>query len=1263
MNPLQRRLAGLRYRLRLFVGWRGLCGVTAIVLGAAVVFGLIDWTLHLPGLIRAFLLVGVLGTAGFVFYRYLFLPITARCDDLSLALRIEAHFPDLNDALASTVQFLEDSSDDSPAAGSVALRKKAIERAMEKADDVDFGGILDRRGGFWITVAAVTAIAVAGYFLSYQPTFSGIAFWRLADPFGNHTWTRIDLPDCPDKVAQGRPFPIRASIDGVVPKLGLLEIDDGANRKDRPLEIKIDANTGLGTIVSGIDMTQHLGKFKFRIFAGDGAYPPGSGAWHEVTVLQPPRFAKLNGQETPQIELRPPAYTDLPPLVKLPPGNKYIQAFAGTHVTFRAAVDRPIEEAWIEFRPENPLVRTAAQLAPFGLCDPLAAASSAGLGGAVWNRVPAHFVDNSRKVFVMEFVPPVTGEYHFEMRENAYLSKDYNAALDIKADPLPFVTLIRPGSSMDVVGDADIQFKLSVEDEIFAIRSVYLEFRRKSAEGQWLDVQPNRIPLYDHAGMGAFFPRLSAALANSLWLAPDLRLRPRKLDVVHRWMLKNQFKEGETVVVRACADDFCDIEPGRPPGRSTPVELRIVTPKEITQALEKGLEKAQGDLVRLQQMQDNALNLVKEIKDNIAKGQVTQKEIDKLIEAEQIQRSMQERVGQGPEDGLRDELAKLLQTVKENKLPGSDVQDQIKTLKMELDRLATEELPQIEPNLAETRKELGGAAKPSPKDKSPLNKAERHQQETKTALDELAKFLEPWASMNEIRGKTRDILNQQQTLRKETEKLDDDMRSAAGKPKNQDEHRQQMQNKAETQKDLAEKTRNLLDQMGKAEQKRAKDGDQDAADKLKRAAAIGRQGLLPENMRDVADKLNPDNPHMQEALSKQNKNVEKLQRMLGALDSKKEDDIDRLTKKRKNAAQAEEAVEKLAKDQERLQKKAKEANKIADPKERERELKRLAEEQEKLKEEAQNNARELARLQEDKASQDLDRAAQQMEEAAQKLKDGVNPEENQKEALDRLENAQQKLQEFEDELAREQLAKIDDRIKGLKERQDAGVERSRELQKKVLGAKSWTRGLLGTLDADRLAQEGLATETRSLKEKLKDAKVFEHIFEKAARAMDQAADGMSKRKEAAADRQVGAMDKEEIADESKRGEDIAQKQTLASQRLQRLLDALKQEMPDPLAKNDPPPEGQPPPDQDQPRSRPTDGIPPLAQLKALRAEQVEVNERTKAIAKQNPDLNALPDDVRRELEEIHNEQGRLHRLFEEMTAPGQTAPDRKGEQP
>src|SRR5947209_18088541 len=131
MNPLQRRLAALRRRLRLVVTFRGVSWVFALVFLAAAVAGLVDWRLpgHLPSLVRALLLTGTLGAAGYVSYRFLFGPLGAPANDLSLALRIEAHFPVLNDALASAVQFLENSAD-VERSSSPSLRREAVQRAL-----------------------------------------------------------------------------------------------------------------------------------------------------------------------------------------------------------------------------------------------------------------------------------------------------------------------------------------------------------------------------------------------------------------------------------------------------------------------------------------------------------------------------------------------------------------------------------------------------------------------------------------------------------------------------------------------------------------------------------------------------------------------------------------------------------------------------------------------------------------------------------------------------------------------------------------------------------------------------------------------------------------------------------------------------------------------------------------------------------------------------------------------------------------------------
>src|SRR6266404_6215421 len=98
MNPLQIRLAALRRRLRMVVTFRGLSWVAAFLLLVLALAGLLDWRIHLPDLVRAVLLAATLAAAGYVALRYLIAPLWTKADDLSLALRVDEHYPALNDA-------------------------------------------------------------------------------------------------------------------------------------------------------------------------------------------------------------------------------------------------------------------------------------------------------------------------------------------------------------------------------------------------------------------------------------------------------------------------------------------------------------------------------------------------------------------------------------------------------------------------------------------------------------------------------------------------------------------------------------------------------------------------------------------------------------------------------------------------------------------------------------------------------------------------------------------------------------------------------------------------------------------------------------------------------------------------------------------------------------------------------------------------------------------------------------------------------------
>src|SRR4051794_23759527 len=101
MNPLQTRLAGLRRRLRLFVTLRGVCYLAGALLGGVLLAGLLDWLIHLPSLMRAVFLAGTLTLSVYTALRYLARPLSTKMDDLSLALKVEDAYPELNDALAS----------------------------------------------------------------------------------------------------------------------------------------------------------------------------------------------------------------------------------------------------------------------------------------------------------------------------------------------------------------------------------------------------------------------------------------------------------------------------------------------------------------------------------------------------------------------------------------------------------------------------------------------------------------------------------------------------------------------------------------------------------------------------------------------------------------------------------------------------------------------------------------------------------------------------------------------------------------------------------------------------------------------------------------------------------------------------------------------------------------------------------------------------------------------------------------------------------
>src|SRR5207302_8071640 len=102
--------------------------------------------------------------------------------------------------------------------------------------------------------------------------------------------------------------------------------------------------------------------------------------------------------------------------VELPDGTSTMEAAAGTEIRLRAAVDRPLVRAWLEYPWElEPALTLAALVNPLGAAQPTGALELAAAGLKAWRRIPAR-LESGGRILTIDFVARVSGTFalHFE---------------------------------------------------------------------------------------------------------------------------------------------------------------------------------------------------------------------------------------------------------------------------------------------------------------------------------------------------------------------------------------------------------------------------------------------------------------------------------------------------------------------------------------------------------------------------------------------------------------------------------------------------------------------------------------------------------------------------------------------------------------------------------------------------------------------------------------------------------------------------------
>ncbi len=1337
-NALHQRLAALRRRLRRTAIVRAVSWLALFTAVLAVAAGGLDAALALPSLARAVVLVSWLVGAGLIVWYFFYQALGRRVDDFSLALRIEQRFPTLNDALASTVQFLAGPVADG---NSASLRREAVKRALDTAKGCDFNRVVDARGLRGAAALAALAATGAVVLALFFPSATLSALTRFVDPFNKRylpAQTRLILEAPRERIGRNEAFEVRGRVSGVVPPKAWIAVRiDGSHPSEYPIEVKPDG-VGKGTLSLRLEPGKVQRTFHFQVRANDAVSKE-----YEVQVLPPPVLTSLNKLPSPQLQFTFPRYTGLPSPQTQTPGVGNIDAPVGTFVELRAAADRKLGAAWIEYLPEAKFLTPASALLPLGAGDLTSLLSLSAASNAVWGRTDAVLEEDGRS-FTVRFLPRVTGVYSLHFEDETGLGNNRLFDLRLRDDPAPTVQLERPSKTRDVLNvlaNAELPLQVTADDPLYGLNAVFLEYR----------LQPDRPPqqMLLHDAESAVNTILAPLMGSPLTAAAP-RLRPTHLEFQRTLKLAalrrldgGSLRAGDVISLQACADDWDDGSPFKEPGRSSAVEIRIIDRDEFDLTLNQEQADVQQKLLRLRDKEREAQHHAEEAEHRLkrvesiqpkeddqsadAKKQreeieKIQKEIDdELRHAQQLQKEIQEGVGDNKE-GVRAQAARVLESLKANDMRSSPARDRMERVQRELDRLADNELRQIDPRLTaalkeaelldpknkEQRKALkeeqardlerqargmeqdaqsraaaadraerraedsdNAAEKVRLRDESATDRKEaddlRHkaaalqkeaarerddanektpaaaprqavaearemQDEVEKTLSDLLTQMEPWSSAREVKGEAGRLLQEQRKLQARAAELDKKLPPGSETSELSKEQQNELRDLADSQRRLEERTNELLGKMNRMAEERAAKDPEGARD-LKEAHDKAAEGDLDGHMKNAGKNVAKN--QLNDAQTEQKAAADELQKMIKGFTERREDDLDRLAKK---LAEKQKELETLGKDQDELQKQIKDAEKANDKEE----LARLGKKQKELAQKTKDLAEQLTRMGAERAGHLASQAGEAMDQQAARLEKGQKSEDEDA-ALDRLADARDEVEETkedtQDQLTREQQARIAEEVQRLKERQQGLNEEAVRIRDELKTNNGGKRKLLVSMGGLSDAQKGLSDETEALAHKdLAGAPVFFRLMMRSAESMGDAATRLE------ADRkQAGAAV----------GDEVIRAQNEASHRLDLVLNALKSDdagLPPPGGKSGKGGQGGQG-GQGGDAGAQADSVPPVAQLKVLRTMQKDVNDRTAALQKDHPNPSKYGDQEKGELQDIRKEQQDVMDLLEEFRHP------------
>ncbi|MGB0714733.1 MAG: hypothetical protein ACPGXK_02585 [Phycisphaerae bacterium] len=1209
-SNLLARLQVMRGRIR----WRLVVyGLLAVLAGGYAAFLTVltfDWWLRFPGWLRVF--VTALFSGGFMgsFYYWILRPLQAPLSLEALAGRLERHFPELRDRLVSTVSFLHDPTDASP-----ALVDRLVSNTERIVSRTPLETALTVRPLTRSIVAFCVVSALMAGIVSSRPQWIQTGLQRYLDPFGPHRWpTRVEITplsfDSVVPVGESAAVMMRITRGEHENLRGLLYMEDTAGR----VSVQTMQRGSKGAFEATIDAIS--GDLRYWFVAGDDSTKD-----EPFSIRAVRRPIVLAARAT----IRPPAYASDSADVVRDFGDGPVSGTIGGVARIEIQASKAMrgdETAASTTDGEGYLEVSRADGSP--------------------RRVPLTIDLGRPDLLTAEIRIEGTIQFGVSLRDTDGFENIGDETMTLLAvpDQAPEVALQRPVGSLEMTPSGRVAVEGWIEDD-FGLTDAWLDATvvRKEAQpvlmptdGTSTNAEKIAVPLRDHWQVNARSHHGGEHRdinAQQVTVSPD---GVRQVGIEFDWSLKEHaFQPGDVVTFSLVGvDNFSRPEQqdgnaaetvpsvwgDRQLGRSGNRRIIIISPTEFDTRL-------RDDVVQLERHLQRVLLTQRTLRDDTAGYQDVIRSADSMTTTEREQLasigSRQSRVSKRLSE-LAERFEELASRMERASVSTDENVTGMRANAESLRNLAQAEAAEAADNVRKVYEgdDVGGVREQA------LDDALENQDIVSLEINRLIKKMSEWGSYRTLVTKARDMLQRQSDLRVQTQSAGKEMLGKTVDSLTLDEKarlgtlkRQQVQ--------LGEELTQLMDGMKRLSSTEA-DKDPSGAEASEDALRAAKAHDAERHVKDAAEAVEQNRTA---AATVAQKRVERaLRKTLAALEKRETRELLRLQKK---SREARELIEQLLQDQRALRDATNEAALMsASPDETDE----LVNEQRRLHGNANSVAITLARTD---ALQDAARAMAAIDDPMRRATSAFVDQlldaavVAQDEALAVLEEVLQLLlaveEEAEKEVFRQTIDQIRDELTMLSSSQAALNDR---LAKLVTSVEK--RGRVSRTDAREAtrigrAEKDLQIALEELLPELGSAEVYQWALERVRTWMAEIHGDLSKRDV-----------RYEIV---RKGERIVQ-------RLDQLIAAIDQTLQLPDQREFDNGESGGSSGQGGAGQKPGAALPPVTELLLIKSLQLDINARTQTLY-QDLDGNEIAETQLSELGEIASDQEDLRTLAEKIT--------------